>query len=609
MLDRPTTTPRLFRPFWNSVCPLCLVAGFAHPGIAQSPIAAVTRFTASEQDRHLACVLQLGSPKFCVREEAARQLETATAESIEWLFHARNSEDLEIAQAARSLLAPQSLDKAMCDLAPRVAAYVAGDSIQRRRSIEQLARLEPRDAMPCLLAVTRFEANETHSAIAAVELIAGNFDARDICTAVAHSPRAGSMWLRIWYGEYVTENEFIAAWHPMIDRILSDVSNTGGFALPEHLCTLFRLTADRYWRCGESRMANELVRSLGDAATGNPVHLMELYDWLRLRGQNECALEFMDREGTEFGDNPAMACRRAEVLFRIGREEEADQLVSQAARSVGGDLSLAIEVAEGLRANGLGRWGKSILQQALAARSEKSPARVAACRCLSRLYQESGEFRLAAETLDGVTRLSTSGNDDSPVKTDPEEVEIRAQAALCWFLYQHEAGETAAAKQSILAGLSLNPCHSELLVVARSLPVGDEHWSASVDELIELALKLRENDITRLQRGSGVDLRDQLTCRHQLAGQLNSWAWLAARSGKQLGRAESYSRQALEIVPGNADLLDTLAACLNARGRHIEAIAVQQQAVRRAPWNAEIQSGLARYRQALDMAAWLGFFR
>jgi tetratricopeptide (TPR) repeat protein len=94
-----------------------------------------------------------------------------------------------------------------------------------------------------------------------------------------------------------------------------------------------------------------------------------------------------------------------------------------------------------------------------------------------------------------------------------------------------------------------------------------------------------------------------------LARECNAFAWLASGTSRQLEQAEACARQALELEPENCCVLDTLAACLFAQGRYNEAIAVQERAVQRAPWDEGLQVGLMRYQQARNTAGVEGIIR
>jgi Tfp pilus assembly protein PilF len=65
---------------------------------------------------------------------------------------------------------------------------------------------------------------------------------------------------------------------------------------------------------------------------------------------------------------------------------------------------------------------------------------------------------------------------------------------------------------------------------------------------------------------------------------LNNHAWYLALQGEQLDRAEACSRRALELSPGNANLLDTRAWVLHRMGRNAEALVAMEEAVRMSEW-------------------------
>ena len=135
------------------------------------------------------------------------------------------------------------------------------------------------------------------------------------------------------------------------------------------------------------------------------------------------------------------------------------------------------------------------------------------------------------------------------------------------------------------------------------------HWQDSARELIQLALDEKAEHIESLRAGYDRDARHGRLRIEALVGELNSFAWLGSQTGTDLPQAEAFAREANSLSPANGYVLDTLAACLFARAKLTEAVAIQQQALRQAPWSEQIRSGLVRYRQAMMLAEMRGLIR
>lgn len=85
----------------------------------------------------------------------------------------------------------------------------------------------------------------------------------------------------------------------------------------------------------------------------------------------------------------------------------------------------------------------------------------------------------------------------------------------------------------------------------------------------------------------------------------NNAAWLAAERRRDLDRALSDARRAIELAPGNANYHDTLGQVLQARGELQQATAAFSQAAKLAPGSAQAQFRLAQSldKQRLDAQA------
>lgn len=73
---------------------------------------------------------------------------------------------------------------------------------------------------------------------------------------------------------------------------------------------------------------------------------------------------------------------------------------------------------------------------------------------------------------------------------------------------------------------------------------------------------------------------------------LNNMAWVLAQQGKP--GASKHAQRAVDLVPGNATLLDTLATAQASEGQLPQALKTQQRAVELAPDNHDVRLGLAR---------------
>jgi len=85
---------------------------------------------------------------------------------------------------------------------------------------------------------------------------------------------------------------------------------------------------------------------------------------------------------------------------------------------------------------------------------------------------------------------------------------------------------------------------------------------------------------------------------------LNSYAWISAKAGYELDKAEAYSRASLKHEPGTSAYIDTLAETFFARGNREEAIRISESAIKqtlrgRAGTFNSIQASLSEYKSLM----------
>ena len=86
--------------------------------------------------------------------------------------------------------------------------------------------------------------------------------------------------------------------------------------------------------------------------------------------------------------------------------------------------------------------------------------------------------------------------------------------------------------------------------------------------------------------------RDVIKLQPNNALAINNVAWLMVQQNK--AGAVAYAEQANQLMPGRPALMDTLAAALAADRQLDKAVAVQKQAVERAPEDGQLRLNLAK---------------
>jgi tetratricopeptide (TPR) repeat protein len=585
-----------------------LAASIATQIAAQPVVVPATTANTLQRDESLARILDLGNADFRVRQMAAQRLDALNGADTDRLLLATRSSDAEIARTARSLLTAATLDRAMIQAAPETADYVMGDSIQRRRTLEQLCRMAAPRSTACLAAVACYESNEALSAIAAAELITGQHDGRVVREVIRDNPRRGPRWLRIWFTEDADTASFVTSWQGEMELLLPARSDGVPSSPAEYRMRLAQATVARYCDGGANDEARELLRRLGDAAARDPVRLAELCDWLAARNQPAWALEILQQHAEPVDQDAGLLCRRAASFAQLGNETESEAAFARAVELVGRDLPRCIEVAEQLRICGHGAWSCRLLEKGLE-QSGAVPSRISGSRLLAQWQFANGNPAEAAALLEQVITETGARASAAPEEADEATLSLQAECALYRFHACLLEDDRTGARRALLDGLLADSCNGRLLIAAAEFDPDDKTWSTSIDELVGLALDIRQRRIEALGVHVAADPAAETLQRYELARECNAFAWLASGTSRQLEQAEACARQALELEPENCCVLDTLAACLFAQGRYNEAIAVQERAVQRAPWDEGLQVGLMRYQQARNTAGVEGIIR
>ncbi|RYX82805.1 tetratricopeptide repeat protein [bacterium] len=194
----------------------------------------------------------------------------------------------------------------------------------------------------------------------------------------------------------------------------------------------------------------------------------------------------------------------------------------------------------------------------------------------------------------------------STVKRKPKDAE--AQLALGYALL--EANRIAPARQAFVQASRLNPNWPQAFLARgeSALKLGQFDTALSdFSSALALAPRSLSAQLGRgdalLAKGRGLeaitayekvlaDYPEQLTA-------VNNLAYLYAQQGKNLNRALEMGRRAVQLSPGNAEVIDTLGWTCTLSGRHQEAVALLTQAVSMMPNNGLTLYHLGKAQLAL----------
>ncbi len=552
-------------------------------------------------------IAALGDESFQVRQAAAQRLLDGETDSFDWLLLARHSRDQEIARKADRLLQQIDYERLLVRLDPSLSGYRSLDFAGRAKSIIRLGQLAGSRQQQALVLIARFELDEVLSRCAAVELIESQpQDNSSIRDALANSRRPASNWIIAWCLSSQEPARLREVWQPMIDQLMSD-PRCG--RCPGSTSRLLKWYAGQLLSLGHQAASDDATLLLVELIDERPGDVIECFDWLLLHDRFSVCNQLISRFAGLMDSDARLLFRRAEMIRRQSGTAAALPLAQRAREVIGSEPLLNLQSAINLRYAGLDYWSEWQLNQVIENAEAAPTIRVQACLLLAEMQYVQNDFLAAASTLE-------IADGQQPVTGEPAvallaETHGNVKARRSYFLHLHAIaqGDDELAEQHLLNGISLSPENSDLLIAMSRFQGSVDSWQEDARQLIDIALRQRLAEISRLQVIGERDPRQNRLREVQLAQELNGYAWLSSQSGFDLLAAEKFAREAAQLAPHDSRILDTLASCLFNLGKYREAVAIQQQAVRHNPNSLHLRAGLNQYRQAMLLAELPNFFR
>ncbi|MCR5164067.1 MAG: hypothetical protein K6C40_08635 [Thermoguttaceae bacterium] len=203
-----------------------------------------------------------------------------------------------------------------------------------------------------------------------------------------------------------------------------------------------------------------------------------------------------------------------------------------------------------------------------------------------------GEFKLARDYIQNMKRLTFLNIQKADEQEEENETSIRMnqQISQLQALDACMKKDYTKAKEVLVKSLETKgEPDVDLLILARKVAVftNDSEWLDVLEKRINEILDQTEKNI-------------QTETLYLQSSEMNTYAWLAANTERQLDKALKYAEEAVRLRPDSPGIRDTLATVHFARGDYEKAFEIQNQAVMEGAMQMELWPNLERIRVYRD---------
>lgn len=561
---------------------------------------------------HFTPVLHLGNDNPQIRQDALISLRRDGAAAWDRICLGCCFTDPEISVTCQRLLERIPFEEELSRHVPWLRKYRNAKRVHRERMIIRLGQAGDANSQIALALLTRFERDDHLARLAALELVTGPFRPMP---ALRHWIGMGSgpasEWLRAHSETAGSYQGFVEIWHPLAKVLRSDPWCD---EQPLQALRFFRWYATELLVRGRQAEVKWSLDQMIHCVVNQPAAVIETADWLLMHDQIQACEQLLALFPDLEKEDGRLVFRKAELVRLRGDLIQANKMVEQAcAEKPGFNAETQLQYAIHLKLAGLRYWAALLLARLQDDHELPPSIQIQVGLLAAECHYEVGDFTNAATAVDRVIQLASNQKSDAEVILLP--VSLESQHSLYAYLAAQQNGEWQRAKNLLLDGLEASPSNSGLLIAMLRhsnpewSPQDESTWNQMAKEMVELALSERLYQIRILRIDYDADARQRRLRQNALMLELNSYAWLASKTGTELKQAEAFAREANALAPTDGIVLDTLAACLFARGKLEEAMICQNQALRQAPWSPQIRSGLAQYRQVARLTGVTGLIR
>jgi len=560
--------------------------------------------------RTAALISQLGDPQYAVRQQAQEELAKLGPEAFDVLVAAEDNDDLEIAARARYLVHLIRIDWIHETDSPLVKEaltdYDSKNLRDRRVVMAKLIQMPRNEALEPLCRLIRFEKSALLAKAGALDIMqqpepaetAWPRQAKQILRALSGSDRAPARWLQNYVHSHDDPEAALADWDKLVTEELAVADATDPQAETQLQNLLLRNYAQMLLVRQHRDRAIDVMRKMIARESDNVDELISFVDWLVAQKAWEVVDETARQFDRTFAADRTLLYAQAQSHKARGDEAGSEKYAEQAFKIITTepeDLTARYEVAQRLYLHGMVAWSEKEYQRIVKDDPADSREVLRSRTFLAEMLHDQERDGEAAEMLQKlVEQLKKNGE----LAQKMAEFELRPgliRAQLHFYLACEFAAKNDRKRQSeeldeaIDKGDPADP-DPDVLIAMYHLPNQDAQRRKQTLELINRAIQSYEISLTGQS-----DPDRARNC-------YNEYAWLVANTEGNLDRALDYSQKAVEMSPGEGELLDTLAHCYAAKKDFENAVKYQTKAVEFDPGSAQIRRSLEEFRKALDEA-------
>ena len=367
----------------------------------------------------------------------------------------------------------------------------------------------------------------------------------------------------------------------------------------EVLGPLWRYTIDLRMRASLKSQAVNRTRDVFEDASEESTQRLELVAWLDRARYYELLLALAEVHADWFAAHRYEQYLVAAAARFMSDEQRSEELMNVAFEAASSERD-RLEVAQQLRQSGHSQWAEreylAVCQQHGAyVESEES---MLAVFSLADMYHHQQRHRACFELLEALTRQLEANHPTEDLNRflglfDIESVRLRIayekglQALL--------DGDQATARSQFLVALPY--AHNDNDVICDAYQLNDEQLRLEIERRKQTIIRQHLRSVVQYEQAlvRRRDAKSRQVISGQVARYCNELAWIMVNTGDDVETALRYAQRSVELDPGLAYSLDTLAVCHFKNGNVPLAIHYERQALCLMPFREDLQRTLEQF--------------